>query len=186
MRFLLVTTSELPDQFVENLQQLAAKHQLDSAQPTTIPESLGGYGAVIIAGAYGSESHGRFELVQWLAGLEIPLLGIGIGYEVMCQVLGIDLDAIAEQATAAMRIIPTDDGAKLFQGTDPLLVKEGPRWLVEELPKACQVLARSDSGVEAFRHKKRPITAIQLLPDDFTYPSDATMVYANLLGMFGK
>jgi anthranilate/para-aminobenzoate synthase component II len=170
----------------EEFESYAPKYQLVTVQPATIPATLDEFSAIVVSGAYEATMPGRFELVQLLAGLDKPLIGVGIGYEVLCQVLGIDLDALADCAVGATRIIPTDDGAKLFQGTDPLLVKESMRWLVEELPKSCQVLARSDSGIEAFRHKKRPLTAIQQLPDDFTYPSDAKMVYANLFAALGK
>jgi len=183
MQILVISVGDI---HIDGLASYAPKHQVVVVQSAAVPAVLDEFSAIVVAGAYGAVSPGRFELVQMLAGLDKPLLGIGIGYEVLCQTLGIDLDALAECAVGAQRIIPTDDGSKIFQGTDPLLVKEGQRWLVEELPKSCQVLARSDSGIEAFRHKKRPLIAIQQLPDDFTYPSDAKMVYANLFAALGK
>ncbi len=80
--------------------------------------------------------------------------------------------------------MPTDDGAKVFQGSDPLCVVESKRWNIDELPKKLSVLARSETGIEAVRHKTLPLYGIQLLPKDFTYPSDAKMVFENLLAVF--
>jgi anthranilate/para-aminobenzoate synthase component II len=183
MNILVVDMGDAP---AEQLQQLAAKHSLTMTLPDDIPQDLTDYAAIVVAGVYNTGLLDHSKMISMLESYEKPLVGIGSGYVVACQMLGIDLNAIAEFGDADARVVPTDDGAKLFQGTDPLLVSESQRWLAEELPKGCLVLARSEAGIEAFKHKKRPVMALQLLPHDFTYPSDAKMVYANLFSMLGK
>lgn len=127
-------------------------------------------------------------LVAQIQTASKPVLGIGLGFELVGAAFGAVLTDIGELAEGAPVVTPTEDGAKLFQGTDPLRVREIARWLVarEDLPKALQVLAASETGVEAVRHKTLPVYALQLYPEDFTYPSDGKLVYENILSALHK
>jgi anthranilate/para-aminobenzoate synthase component II len=174
----------------DTLQAYIAKHELVIAETITDKDL---YDAVVIAGTCepGTDSQDPLvidsDLRDRLSDSTKPVVAIGGGgFELACGLVGMEIAEVFEQDSGASRIIPTDDGAKLFQGTDPLVVKETKRWLVDELPKSLQVLARSESGIEAFRHKQRPLIALQQLPEDFAYPSDAKLVYGNIFGLFGR
>ena len=81
---------------------------------------------------------------------------------------------------------PTDEGSKLFQGTDPIRVGETERWTIDEMPRELVVLARSESGIEAVRHRTKPVYGLQLRPEDFKYASDGKLVFANILDTFAR
>jgi anthranilate/para-aminobenzoate synthase component II len=167
---------------------LLAKHQVEIVSLESAAVSQFEAEGMILAGTYDTDiaPAPTDELVARLSGSAKPLVGIGQGFAVVCKIQGIDLEDIFEKASAGSKLVPTDDGAKVFQGTDPLLIKDTPRWLIDELPKSLQVLARSESGIEAIRHKQKPVIAIQQQFDDFVYPSDSKLVYANIFGLFGR
>lgn len=172
MRIYLIDLGGAPH---DNLQDYLGKHELVSEGDQ--------YDVVVIAGSYEIDGP-QPELAD--PDNTKPVICVGSGFEIACGLAGQHIAQIFELAAGSSRLVPTDDGAKLFQGTDPLVVKESKRWLVDELPKSMQVLARSESGIEAFRHKQRPLLALQQLPEDFVYPSDAKLVYGNLFGLFDR
>lgn len=147
--------------------------------------NLDEYDSFVITGAYQdgpimNEAYFMPE-IELVMSVAKPILGAGSGFEIICYAFGAQLQDIAEQVEAATKVTPTDAGAKIFQGTDPIKLTESTRWNVDELPRELQVLARSDSGIEAVKHKLRPIYGLQLLPKDFAYPSDGNMVFKNIL-----
>jgi len=115
-----------------------------------------------------------------------PLVGLGWGFLIICSLYGEDLEAVANLGEAAETLRPTDDGARLFQGTEPMKVHPTERWYIDQLAKQFLVLATSDSGIEAVKHKKQAVLALQLLPGDFVYPSDGKLVLENALSMVHK
>ena len=172
MRICLIDLGGAPR---DSLQVYFGKHDFVGAEDQ--------YDAVVIAGSYEVDGP-QPELAE--PDSATPVIGIGSGFEIACKLVGLDIAQTFEQAAGSSRLIPTEDGAKLFQGTDPLIVTESKRWLIDELPKSLQVLARSETGIEAFRHKHQPLVALQQLPEDFVYASDAKLVYGNLFGLFGR
>ena len=125
-------------------------------------------------------------VVGLLQSTEWPVLAVGFGFELLCAASGIDLSQFGDRGAGAEKIEPTTEGNKLFQGSDPLRVKPTERWLTDEFPKKLQVLARSDTGVEAVKHKTRLLYGLQQRPEDFVYPSDANMVYRNIFSAFDQ
>jgi anthranilate/para-aminobenzoate synthase component II len=115
-----------------------------------------------------------------------PVLGIGLGFELICYAFGCQLHEESERAAGAISVRPTGDGSKVFQGTDPIKASETQRWAVDDVPRELVVLARSDNGIEAVRHKTRQIFGLQLQPEDFVYASDGKMVFENILDAFRK
>jgi len=125
-------------------------------------------------------------VIGLLQSTEWPVLTAGFGFELLCAASGINLSQFGGRGAGAEKIEPTTEGSKLFQGSDPLRVKPTERWLTDEFPKKLQVLARSDTGVEAVKHKTRPVYGLQQRPEDFAYPSDAKMVYRNIFSAFDQ
>lgn len=187
MRIALIDLGAAP---VADLQSLAAKHELLPLEGQMALQAFADdYGGVVLVGSYGSdEASDQYipQLAEAVRATTVPVLGIGRGFEVICAANDVDLATVAEFEIAATKIIPTNDGAKIFQGSDPMSVRQAERWWVEELPKSLQVLARSETGIEAIRHKQRPMMALQLNLDDFVYVSDGKLVIKNLLGLFGR
>lgn len=182
MRILLVDLGTTP---LDDLRAVLPKVEFDVVATDDLPDDAEKYDGLVIAGTAEMPSVDAGKVAR-LVEYGRPLVGIGAGFEAICMQLGMDLDGVYEKAAGAAKLVPTDDGAKLFQGTDPLLVAQNERWQIDEVPRGVQILARSESGIEALRHKQRPLTALQQLPSDFTYASDAKLVYTNLFGLFGK
>lgn len=185
MKLLLITTD---NSSADVLTDIYSKHNITAVvADNALVIDQSSYDLCIIYGSLGNDSFHTAVvemLVAALAGNDKPLLGVGIGFEVVCRMLGADLSQLGDIDTGTLKVIPTDDGAKLFQGADPLCVTETKRWSVDELPKKLAVLAKSETGIEAVRHKTLPIYALQQLPQDFAYISDAKMVFQNLLSAF--
>lgn len=188
MRILIVDygTEEL-----EALVAMCSRHQTDVLPADGLTaEAVQDYEAVILAGDYteaGVWQQPPFTTgAAWLKAADKPVLGICQGFAALCYAFGEQLHESADLTAAAGRMVPTDDGAKLFQGSDPIKVAESVRWNVDELPKELLVLARSETGIEAVRHKIRPIYGLQLRPGDFIYPSDGKLVFENLLDAMAK
>ena len=148
---------------------------------------LGDYDALLIAGAYASQADVPLDALSALTNLvlepALPVLGIAWGFQVVCLALGDDLEDYSQKTTGAPRLVPTAKGETLFQGSDPIRVNEDARWPLEELPRGWAILASSETGIEAFQSKAKPVLAVQQYPDDFAYESDGKLVYQNLLGM---
>ena len=154
--------------------------------------TVGDFDALLLAGGFRPSNEpqpGWYRpLVELVQGSGKPVLGIGLGFELVCAAYGASLVELGELAAGAPVMVPTEDGTRLFQGTDPLRVAEAVRWLVaaEDLPKVLQVLAASETGIEAVKHRTLPAYGVQLYPEDFTYPSDGKLVYENLLSALQK
>jgi anthranilate/para-aminobenzoate synthase component II len=114
------------------------------------------------------------------------VLALGFGFELLCEAYGIHLPDYGERGPGAEKMEPTTEGTKLFQGSDPLCISKGERWRTDEFPKKLQVLARSKTGVEAVKHKTKPLYGLQQRPEDFIYFSDAKIVYENIFSAFDK
>jgi anthranilate/para-aminobenzoate synthase component II len=151
---------------------------------------LDGFDAVILSGSY--ERGAAREQDYFIAETELvmntnkPVLGIGLGFELICYSFGCQLHELAGRVVGAAQVVPTDEGAKIFQGTDPIQVAGVHRWSVDELPRELVALARSDTGIEAIKHRTKPIYGLQFHPESFKYSSDGKMVFANILDIFQK
>lgn len=176
---------------LKNLQAVLAKHEITVTTPDALDVSaVGDYDGIIISGDY--QQGLVWERPYFLAEVELlrlsdkPVLGICQGFELLCYAYGSQLHELTEQVSGAEVVLPTTDGSKLFQGTDPVRVIERRSWAVDEIPKDLTILANSDTGIEAIRHKTRPLYGLQLRPEDFKYGSDGAMVFANILDNFRK
>jgi len=154
------------------------------------------YDGLIVAGSYSSDTATVSDndpqawqtLLENIRDAERPVLGLGWGFELVCAAFGVALDQLGEQSAGEEVMTPTEAGAVVFQGSDPIKVQPIVRWQVEaeDLPKVLQALAISDGSVEAVRHKKLPVFGLQLFPEEFVYPSDGKLVVENILDIMRK
>lgn len=204
MRLLLIHPVDFD---LQPLLALCSKHEVDTVPAGTpnfgLKNGPTAYRALILAGPVtaGKDSweaqdkavvSSLHDILQGEAGAVadktrqqavLPVIGLGWGFTMVCAALGEDLYELAERDVAATTVRPTDDGAKLFQGTEPIKVAEGTRWAIDQLPRSLRVLAMSESGIEAVKHNKMPLLALQMLPEDFVYPSDGKLVFENALSI---
>lgn len=176
---------------LDSLLAQCAKYQVDVVTAGDIATTdWREFDGVVLSGAYepdmAVEADNFANEIELIQDGTVPVLGICFGFELMCYAFGSDLSQLGGQAEGAGKIVPTDEGSKLFQGSDPIRVSETNRWCVDELPKGLPVLARSETGIEAIRHKTKPVFGLQFQPGDFTYPSDGKLVFQNIFLTFGK
>ncbi len=193
MRILVINSESV---HLGQLQAVCARYHNDvdiktAAEVTTVGE-LDSYDVLIIAGAYwptnALNTKDRQRILDIICSANLPMIGIGLGFELICYAFGVDVAKIGERLKGDSIITPTEEGAKSFQGSDPMRVHETERWSVEseDLPKIVSVLAVSATGVEAIRHKSKPIYGLQLFPEEFEYASDGKLVLENILSSFQK
>jgi anthranilate/para-aminobenzoate synthase component II len=175
---------------LERLRDICSRHHVTVADGEAftglVDNNLDG---VLVIGDMTDDSHqaaGRQAAIDLMQTGDMPVFAMGLGFALLCAALKADLDQLAEKDLAAGKLIPTDDGAKIFQGSDPILVRENERWCLDELPRGIAVLARSETGIEAIRSKSRPLFAMQQLPDDFVYASDGKLVVENFISSLTK
>jgi anthranilate/para-aminobenzoate synthase component II len=176
---------------LQRLREICSRHQLTVLDGSNFSGAVDSDidGVIVIGDLHAEEQKdtaGWPPMVNLMQAGQVPLLALGVGFEILCQALGASLDEWGDKDQAAAKVIPTDDGAKIFQGSDPIIAKDTLRWCVDELPRGIAVLARSETGIEAVRSKSKPLYGLQLQPDDFMYASDGKLVFENFISLFAK
>lgn len=190
---ILIVCRDLPDpSLTETLKSAWNKADVSVVTLADLTaDSFTGSDTIVVIGARGADGDVPLESLSLLTNLmldtPVPVIAVGWGFEVACLAAGDDLTASGYGLVdGAAHMVPTSKGEALFQGSDPIRAEQNARWDYDELPRGYVALARSDTGIEAFQSKKNQLLAIQLLPADFTYPSDAKLVYQNLITAFAK
>ncbi len=146
------------------------------------------YDAVILSGSYRHSvlypaSYFESE-IEFIRTTDKPVLGVCLGFELIAHAFGCELNRLSQKVIGAGLVTPTTEGAEIFQGTTPIQVTEAHRWSVEEVPPDLVVLATSKTGIEALRHRTRPLYGLQFHPEDFSYASDGKAVFDTILKVF--
>lgn len=176
---------------LDELLRLCQSHQVTTISPEQLAGvDGGGYDGIVLSGSY--QHNPVYEEPYFMAEISLlqtttkPVLGFCQGFELICYAYGCQLHELAERQLGAAKVTPTEDGAKIFQGTDPVIVTEAHRWDIEVVPRDLVVLARSETGIEAVRHRNKQIYGLQFYPEDFKYSSDGKMVFDNILDALTK
>lgn len=119
---------------------------------------------LILGGGPSLEQSGNCS--RYLRELDVPILGICLGLQVMGTTFGGEVGpgTIGGYAEVEVEILEEDD---IFKGI-PARIKTWASHAdqVTRLPQGFQVLARSDvCEIEAMRHKERPLYGLQWHPE---------------------
>ena len=93
-----------------------------------------------------------------------PLLGICMGFEIICRAYGSDVQEMPAAVQGATELKVTRKGKKALS-QKRIRQHEAHKWRVKKAPKGFKVLAKSSTGIELIKHKKRPIIATQFHPE---------------------
>ncbi len=103
---------------------------------------------------------------EYIEKLEIPILGICLGHQIIAKTFGgeIGIAGIESYAKVRLNIVDKDD---IFKGLgDSVEVWASHKDEVKTLPKDFKLLASSSiCGVEAMKHQTKPIYGIQFHPE---------------------
>ncbi|MFI2652672.1 MULTISPECIES: aminodeoxychorismate synthase component I [Micromonospora] len=162
------------DSFTYNLYHYVA--EVTGTEPTVIrnddprwrPEWLDEFDNVLLSPGPGRPERPRdFGLCRQVfqAG-RLPVLGVCLGHQGLCQLLGGRVVAAPEPRHGRISRVH-HDGSELFAGIpSPFEVVRYHSLAVDRLPPSLLASARSDDGVlMAVRHRQRPVWGVQFHPE---------------------
>jgi len=95
----------------------------------------------------------------------IPILGICLGTEIICEAYGGKLQELSEKHRGSIKLKIEDIKLKLQLGKDELEVVEGHQIGVKTLPENFVSCALSEHGIEILKHKDKLIVGFQFHPE---------------------
>ena len=118
-------------------------------------------------------------------GKRIPILGIGLGHQAICEAFGGKISYSKELMHGKTSDIEIDIGASIFKGLPSVITAARYHSLSvieKDLPEELEVIARTGDGeVMAIRHKDRRIFGVQFHPESVLTP-DGRTIMRNFLG----
>ena len=119
------------------------------------------------------------EVVEKLAG-KIPILGVCLGHQAICEAFGGTVSYAKELMHGKQKEIHQIGENQLFQGLPeifPAARYHSLAALKEKLPEELKVTAESEDGeVMAVEHTKYPIYGVQFHPESVMTPDDKIMI----------
>ena len=122
------------------------------------------------------------EAIVHFAG-KIPILGVCLGHQAICQVYGAKITYAKELMHGKTSEIQADTGSLLFRGLEnPVTVARYHSLAAESLPAELKATAMTNEGeVMAVEHRKYPIYGVQFHPESVMTPQGAKMIENFLL-----
>ncbi len=117
----------------------------------------------------------------------VPVLGICFGLQYLTVAAGgtlSQLPAMRSEPAWPIELLGDDE---LFAGLSTPRVVENHRWRVERPAPGYRLVARSQDGIEALRHRELPRVGVQFHPEYFTRKGatrDGERLLGNWLGRF--
>lgn len=125
--------------------------------------NFGSFDLIILSG---SSTYGIKDLsevysteLNFISNTSIPLIGICIGFELICQAFGADFNKLDSKDLSIRKIKYRD---KFY------LVKEAHSYSVISVNEELNVLATSENGIEIVKHTYKPIIGVQFHPESMT------------------
>lgn len=122
------------------------------------------------------------EAIVHFAG-RIPILGVCLGHQAICQVYGAKITYAKELMHGKTSEIQADTGSLLFRGLEnPVKVARYHSLAAKSLPEELRATAVTDEGeVMAVEHRRYPIYGVQFHPESVMTPQGAKMIENFLL-----
>lgn len=128
------------------------------------------------------------EVIRYFAG-RIPILGICLGHQAICQVFGARITYAKELMHGKQSLIQVDTDSILFRGMDQELTAARYHSLAAEgdsIPDCLRVTARTADGeVMAVEHKSFPVAGVQFHPESVLTPQ-GTGIIRNFISYLTK
>lgn len=119
------------------------------------------------------------EVVEKLAG-KIPILGVCLGHQAICETLGGKITYAPQLMHGKQSIVKTDDTSVIFKGLPKELAVARYHSLVADknmIPETLMVTAVDEKGeVMAVQHRTLPIYGVQFHPESIMTPQGADMI----------
>jgi GMP synthase (glutamine-hydrolysing) len=158
-------------QFMGNIRSILKKnscrYKVKNFRKVTMRDAKG-VDAIILSGGVGSSSD--LDSPDYLEEINIvmrsgkPIFGICLGFEIICHVYGFEVESMPylEKGVVTIEIREKD---LLFKNCSSTMnVFEWHRDKVNNVGKYLKVLATSKDGIEAIKHRTKPIYGVQFHP----------------------
>lgn len=141
--------------------------------------------AVILSPGPGKPGEaGRCEEVVQRLGAEIPILGVCLGHQAICEAFGAAVSYAKELMHGKQSQARLDGNSPVFRGLAeeiPVARYHSLAVLEETLPECLLVTARADDGeVMAVQHREYPVYGLQFHPESIMTP-DGKQILKNFL-----
>ena len=119
------------------------------------------------------------DVIRHFAG-KIPILGICLGHQAICEVFGATVTYAKELMHGKQSVAELDTESKLFQGMDKEIIVARYHSLAADpatMPKTLKVTARTKDGeVMAVEHKDYPVYGVQFHPESVLTPEGKKII----------
>ena len=113
-------------------------------------------------------------------GKEIPILGVCLGHQAICEVFGGRIEHAQQLMHGKQSIVEVDTDEPLFKGLAKKTMAARYHSLVaapDSLPECLKVISRDERGeIMAVRHKTMPIYGVQFHPESILTPQGTTIM----------
>ena len=119
-------------------------------------------------------------------GKEIPILGVCLGHQAICEAFGGRIEHAQQLMHGKQSIVEVDTEEPLFKGLAKKTMAARYHSLVaapDSLPDCLKVISRDERGeIMAVRHKTMPIYGVQFQPESILTPQGTTIMqnFSNL------
>ena len=124
------------------------------------------------------------EVIRYFAG-RIPILGVCLGHQAICEAFGGQVSYAAKLMHGKMSLVSVDTESPLFKGLDKKI--EVARYhslsaVRDKLPDCLKVTAQSDDGeIMAVMHRDYPVYGVQFHPESILTPK-GMVILKNFIG----
>lgn len=119
------------------------------------------------------------EAIRHFQG-RIPILGICLGHQAICEVYGATITYARELMHGKQSVVTLDRTCKLFAGMESRITVARYHSLAAEsdtLPKCLQVTATTEDGeIMAVQHREYPVYGIQFHPESVLTPQGRAII----------
>jgi anthranilate/para-aminobenzoate synthase component II len=171
--------------YLPQLISLLTKHQVSVINFSEIQSSsVDNYDVIILSGGHkfpinGNESKLEKE-IELIKSTSVPIFGICFGFELIAHCYGAELELMnrKEKGILDINVIVPD---VIFDQIPNFKVYESHRWVVKKTSTELIALAESKDGIEAIKHKTKPIYAVQFHPEMVVDKTCGDEIFFNFL-----
>jgi len=177
------------DSFSYNLYQVIGAYDPDIKvirnDELTVEEirSLHPRGIVLSPGPGRPENAGICQEVVQKLGSMIPILGVCLGHQAICQAYGASVSYARTLMHGKQSMAELDAIQSIFKGLPKCIPVARYHSLValpDTIPEELQVIAMADGEIMAVKHKKYPVYGLQFHPESILTP-DGSVIIGNFL-----
>ena len=119
------------------------------------------------------------DVIRYFAG-KIPILGICLGHQAICEVFGATVTYAKELMHGKQSVAKLDNDSTLFRGMEPKITVARYHSLAaarETMPETLKITAQTEDGeIMAVEHKTYPVYGVQFHPESVLTPDGKKII----------